>query len=70
MMKPEMRQKAIEIISSSTSVKVAFNVPVIDNYSNIYEILILESNAALIKLLHNEGFSMSMTPKGLSINHY
>ena len=70
MMKPEMRQKAIEIISNSTSIKVAFNTPVNDNYSNVYEILILESNAAVLEQLHRNGFSISMTPKDLSVDHH
>ena len=69
-MTTEQKNRAIEIISKSNSVNVKFNVPVTDNYSNVYEILILESNASLISELIKEGYSVSMTKKGLSVNNY
>lgn len=69
-MKAEDKVRAIEIISKSNSVKVSFNVPVTDNYGNVYEILIHNSNAALIKKLISEGYSLSMNDKGLSVNKY
>ena len=69
-MKKEFFYKAIAILSKSNSIKVSFNVPVKDNYNNVYEILIHESNASVINELIAEGFSLSMNPKGLSVNKY
>lgn len=69
-MKTQDLQKAIEIISKSNSIKVSFNVPVTDNYSDVYQILIHESNAAVIYELVSAGYSLSMSPKGLSVNKY
>jgi hypothetical protein len=63
-------QLAVSIITKSNSVNVSFNVPVTDNYSNVYEILILKSNASLIDELIKNGFSLSMNEKGLSVSHY
>ena len=69
-MKKEFKDKAIAILSKSNSVKVSFNVPVTDGYNIVYEILIHESNASVINELILEGFSLSMNPKGLSVNKY
>lgn len=69
-MKPADKATAIEIISASNSIKVSFNVPVTDHYSNVYEILIHESNASVINKLIESGFSLSMSPKGLSVNKH
>ena len=69
-MKPEYIAEAISIISKSNSIKVSFNVPVKDNYSHTYAILIHESNASVINQLVNSGFSLSMTPKGLSVDKF
>lgn len=69
-MNGENRLEALRIISSSNSIKVSFNVPVENNYSNCYDILIHESNATAINDLIKAGFSLSMSPKGLSVNKY
>ena len=69
-MKKEFKDKAIAILSKSISIKVSFNVPVTDSYNNVYEILIHESNASVINELITEGYSLSMNPKGLSVNKY
>lgn len=69
-MNQEHKNKVIAILSKSNSVKVSFNVPVTDSYNNVYEILIHESNASVINELIVEGFSLSMNPKGLSVNKY
>ena len=69
-MKKEFKDKAIAILSKSISIKVSFNVPVKDSYNNVYEILIHESNASVINELITEGYSLSMNPKGLSVNKY
>lgn len=69
-MKPEYIAEAISIISKSNSIKVSFNVPVKDNYSHTYAILIHESNASVINQLVNAGFSLSMNPKGLSVDKF
>lgn len=70
MMKPEYFQEALQIISKSNSIKVSFNVPVNDNYSNVHQILIHNSNATVINELIAAGFSLSMNDKGLSVNKY
>lgn len=69
-MKPEYIAEAIGIISKSNSITVSFNVPVNDNYSHTYAILIHQSNASVIKQLTNAGFSLSMTSKGLSVEKF
>lgn len=69
-MKPEFLAEAISIISKSNSITVSFNVPVNDNYSHTYAILIHQSNASVIKQLTNAGFSLSMTSKGLSVDKF
>lgn len=66
----EIRTKAIDLISKSLSCKVSFNVPINDNYSNAYQILIHESNASLINELIKEGYSLFMTSKGLSVDKF
>ena len=70
MMKTEYFQEALQIISKSNSIKVSFNVPVHDNYSNVHQILIHNSNATVINELIAAGFSLSMNDKGLSVNKY
>ena len=70
MMKPEYFQEALQIISKSNSIKVSFNVPVQDNYSNVHQILIHNSNATVINDLIAAGFSLSMNDKGLSVTKY
>lgn len=69
-MKSEHLQEAIAIITKSNSIKVSFNVPVTDHYSDVHQILIHESNAKVTKDLIEAGFSLSMTPKGLSVNKF
>ena len=66
-MKLDDKNKAIEIISKSNSPKVSYNVPINNNYSNVHDILIHESNAKLIDELITAGFSLSMTKKGLDV---
>lgn len=70
MMKTEYFQEALQIISKSNSIKVSFNVPVKDNYSNVHQILIHISNASVINELIAAGFSLSMNDKGLSVTKY
>jgi len=62
-----INQQALQIISKSNGIKVSFNVPINDNYSSVYKILIHESNATVLKELHEVGFSLFMTEKGLSV---
>lgn len=69
-MKPEFKAQAIDIISKSVSAKVSFNVPVDNNYSNVHDILIHESNATLINELVKAGFSLFPGPKGISIDKF
>lgn len=69
-MKKEDFLRAVEIITSSNSPKVSFRVPVEDNYSNVHDILIHESNASLISNLVENGFSLNMCKKGLSVSKY
>lgn len=69
-MKTEDFNKALSILTTNNKIKVSFNTPVNDNYSNVYQILIHESNASVVNKLIAEGFSLSMTPKGLSVDKY
>ena len=69
-MKPEYIAEAIGIISKSNSITVSFNVPVNDNYSHTYAILIHKSNASVIKQLTDAGFSLSMNTKGLAVDKF
>lgn len=69
-MKAEHMQEAIQIITRSNNIKVSFNVPVKDNYANVYDILIHNSNASVINELVAAGFSLSMNDKGLSVTKY
>lgn len=69
-MKPSDKKQAIEIISNNNSCNVSFNVPVKNNYSNVYDILLHETNASLINELIKAGFSLSMNKKGLAVDKY
>jgi hypothetical protein len=69
-MKPKNLTAALEIIAASNSPKISINVPVSDNYGHVYSLLIHESNAALINQLIDAKFSLSMSPKGLSVDDY
>lgn len=62
--------KAVMIIATSNSCKAQYLVPVNNHCSNTYDILILESNASVINELIKAGYSLSMTPKGLSVDKY
>ena len=70
MMNPADLQLALQIITSNNQIKVSFNTPVNDNYSNVYKILIHQSNATVINKLIENGFSLHMTEKGLAIDKY
>ena len=61
---------ALEIITRNNRITVSFNTPIADNYSQVYPLLIHESNASVLKQLHEAGFSMSMTKKGLEVSKY
>jgi hypothetical protein len=70
-MKTEDYKDALEIITSSrAAIKLSFNVPVKDNYSNVYQIIVHECNATTINLLVNAKFSLFMTDKGLVIDKF
>ena len=69
-MNPDDFRRALEIITTNNRITVSFNTPVEDNYANTYPILIHESNAAVLKQLHDEGYSLSMTEKGLCVMKY
>ena len=69
-MKPDDFRRALEIITTNNRITVSFNTPVDDNYANTYPILIHESNAAMLRRLHDEGYSLSMTEKGLCVMKY
>lgn len=64
------KQEAIAIISQQNKVKVSFNVPIKDNYSNVYDILIHSCNVATTEVLTKAGFVLSMNDKGLSVDKY
>ena len=62
--------KAVMLIATSNSCKAQFIVPVNDNYSNTYDILIQESNGKVIDELSKAGYSLSMSSKGLVVSKY
>lgn len=61
---------AMSIIAKSNQPKISINVPINNNFSNVHAIVIHESNADLIIKLVKEGFSLAMSPKGLSVDYY
>lgn len=63
-------RRALEIITRNNRITVSFNTPVADNYSHVYPLLIHESNGTVLKELHEAGYSLSMTPKGLCVMKY
>lgn len=63
-------KNCLEIISRSNSITISINVPVTDNYSNVYAILIHESNSSIISSLEKENYSLSMCKKGLTISDF
>lgn len=63
-------RRALEIITRNNRITVSFNTPIADNYSLVYPILIHESNASVLKRLHEAGYSLSMTKKGLNVDKY
>ena len=69
-LKPEDFRRALEIITRNNRITVSFNTPGDDNYANASPILIHESNATVLKQLHDEGYSLSMTEKGLCVMKY
>lgn len=65
----EKFNEAVNIITSShLTIKLSFCVPVHDNYSNVYPILIHECPSALIKLLVMQDYMCTCTPKGVSVD--
>lgn len=69
-MKHEYMVEALEIITTNNQITVSFNTPVNDNYSHTHTLLIHKSNATVLKKLHDAGFSLSMTEKGLSVDKF
>ena len=62
--------KAVMLIATSNCCKAQFIVPVKDNYSQTYDILIQESNGKVVDELIKAGYSLSMSSKGLVVNKY
>jgi len=62
--------KAVMMIATSNNCRALFVTPIKDHYSHTYDIVILESNANIIDKLIKEGYSLSMSPKGLVVNKY
>lgn len=70
-MKQEDLTTALAIIKASAArTTVSFNVPVNDHVSNVYDIVIHESNATLISKLVEAGYSLHMSVKGLVVNKH
>lgn len=61
---------AVALVSKTTNIKVAFNVPVRDNIGNVHKLLILESNATIITKLIEAGYSLYMSAKGLVVDKF
>ena len=66
----KIQTEGLLYLPRNNRIKVSFNTPIADNYSHVYPILIHESNASVLKQLHEAGFSMSMTKKGLEVSKY
>lgn len=62
--------KAVMLIATSNGCTAKYIVPVSDNYSNTYDILIQESNGRIIDELVKAGYSLSMTSKGLAVTKF
>ena len=60
----KIQTEGLLYLPRNNRITVSFNTPIADNYSHVYPILIHESNASVLKQLHEAGFSMSMTKKG------
>ena len=61
-------RRALEIITRNNRITVSFNTPIADNYSQVYPLLIHESNAPMLNQLYGAGFSMRMTKKGVDVS--
>ena len=66
----KIQTEGLLYLPRNNRITVSFNTPIADNYSHVYPILIHESNASVLKQLHEAGFSMSMTKKGLEVSKY
>lgn len=62
--------KAVMLIATSNGCKAQYIVPVKDNYSHTYDILILDCAPCLINDLIAAGYSLGMTEKGLAVYKY
>jgi len=62
---------AVKIISSFKSqCTVSFNVPINDNYSNVYPILIKQCAPGLVNELLANGFVIGVCEKGAYVERY
>ena len=66
----KIQTEGLLYLPRNNRITVSFNTPIADNYYHVYPILIHESNASVLKQLHEAGFSMSMTIKGLEVSKY
>lgn len=62
--------KSVMLIATSNCCKAQYIVPISDNYRHTYDIVIQESNAAIINELVKAGYSLSMSCKGLVVSKY
>lgn len=63
--------KAVEIITTHTSsTTLSFNVPVSDNYSNVYPIVLHKATPGLIEALIRNGYNVGVCAKGTYIEKF
>ena len=66
----EQTMQVLEILALQNDVELRMNVPINDNYSNVYDILILRCNIATTKALIAKDYSLAMSKKGLYITKF
>lgn len=63
--------EAVAIITTNPSeVSVSFNVPINDNYGNVYPILINKAAPCLISNLIRAGFTCGVCSKGVYVEKF
>jgi hypothetical protein len=67
---PETMLEALTIISNHNDTTVQINAPVNGSYNNVSGLILKDANAGLIKKLHEAGFSLHLSEKGLSVNKF
>ena len=63
--------RAVEIIANrASSTTLSFNMPINDNYSNVYPIVLHKAAPGLIETLIRNGYSVGVCAKGTYIDKF